>query len=98
MDNVVIMPESQIRQLFKEEIDSILKHRIPEIIRQANCKEFVTSAELEGLTGMSRRMQKYHRETGNLPYSQEGRKIFYRTTDVEKFMNDRRIEVREGVK
>ena len=95
MENVVILPESKVKELFKSELESVLQSRIPNIIRQANRKEFLTTSEVEELTGMSSRMQKYHRDEGNLPYHQEGRKIIYRTEDVERFWDDRRINEAE---
>lgn len=93
MDNVIILPESKFRQILNEELDTILESRIPEIIRRSNRKEYITTAEFKELTGCSHRMQQYYREEGIIPYSQEGRKIFYKTTDVEKFMKDRRVNV-----
>ena len=93
MENVAILPENKIRQIFAEELEAILTRRIPAIVRQANRKEFLTTAEVEELTGMSPRMQKYHRDAGNLPFSQEGRKIIYKTSDLERFIEERRIEV-----
>jgi len=94
MENVIILPENKVKELFKNELDSILKVRIPEIIRQANRKTYLTTSDLEELTGMTSATQKYHRDAGNLPYSQEGRRILYRTEDVEKFISDRRIEIK----
>ena len=93
MENVAILPENKIRQIFAEELEAILTRRIPAIVRQANRKEYLTTTEVEELTGMSARMQKYHRDAGNLPYSQEGRKIIYKTSDLERFIEERRIEV-----
>jgi len=89
MENVIILPESKVKELFKSELDSILQARIPQIIRQANRKEYLTTGEVEELSGMSSRMQKYHRDAGNLPYMQEGRKIIYRTVDFEEFWDKR---------
>jgi len=91
MENVVILPESKVKELFASELESILKSRIPQIIRQANRKEYLTTGEVEELTGISSRMQKYHRDEGNLPFSQEGRKIIYRTEDIEQFLDERRV-------
>ena len=94
MENVIILPENKVKELFKSELDSILKARIPEIIRQANRKTYLTTSDLEELTGMTSATQKYHRDAGNLPYSQEGRRILYRTKDVESFISERRIEIK----
>ncbi len=93
MENRVFIPtEQQFREIISETVDKILAKRIPFIIRQANAKPYLTTGDVQDLTGLSSRMQKYHRETGSLPFSQEGRKIIYRTEDVERFLDDRRIE------
>ena len=92
MENVIILPENKVKELFKSELDSILKARIPEIIRQANRKTYLTTADLEELTGMTSATQKYHRDAGNLSFSQEGRRILYKTEDVENFISERRVE------
>ena len=90
--NVIVLTESQIKAIITDILENVLEQRIPEIVRRANRKEILSTSDLKDLTGMSYRVQKYHRDTGNLSYSQDGRKIFYRTVDVEKFMAERRIE------
>jgi len=93
MNHEIFIPtKKEFEKILKDTVDALLENRIPEIIRRANRKEIMTTAELKELTGMSARVQKYHRDEGNLPYSQTGRKIFYKTTDVEKFMEERRID------
>ena len=96
MENVAILSEYQIREIIREEQEATLDRLIPKIIRRANRKEYMTTAELEELTGMSSPTQKYHRDAGNLPYSQEGRRILYRTEDIEKFISERRVDKTEN--
>lgn len=91
-NQVFIATKSEFQEIISETVDAILTRRIPQIIRQANRKEFMTTADLEELTGMTSATQKYHRDAGNLPYSQEGRRILYRTEDVETFISERRVE------
>lgn len=94
MENQVFIPtKEEFRKLLNETVDKVLARRIPQIMRQANRKEYLTTAELEELTGMTSRTQKYHRDAGNLSYSQEGRRILYKTEDVERFIDERRIDV-----
>ena len=88
---VVVLTEDQLTQLITDTVDQVLVKRIPEIMRRANRKEYLTTSELKELTGMSYRMQKYHRDERNISYSQDGRKVFYKTIDVEQFMEERKI-------
>jgi len=91
--NVFIPTESRFREIVREEQESILKRLIPSIVRRANCKKYLTTSDFEELTGMSSRMQAYHRNEGNLKFSQEGRKIIYNADDVDAFIEERRIEI-----
>ena len=93
MENQVFIPtKTEFERILAKTVDSILQARIPQIIRQANRKTYLTTSDLEELTGMTSATQKYHRDAGNLPYSQEGRRILYRTEDVESFISERRVE------
>lgn len=89
--NIFIPTEQKFREILTDTVDAILERRIPQIMRQANRKEFLTTKEFKELTGCSHRVQQYLRDEGKIPYSQEGRKIFYRTSDIEKFMQERRV-------
>lgn len=95
MNNEVFVPtEEKFREILSDEVESLLERRIPKIIRRANRKEYITTSEFKELTGCSHRVQQYLRDENKIAYSQEGRKIFYRTEDVEKFMDERRIKAR----
>lgn len=94
--DIFIPTKKEFQDIISETVDAILAQRIPEIIRRANRKEYITTAEFKDLTGCSHRVQQYLRDENKIAFSQEGRKIFYKTTDVEQFMDDRRIESREG--
>lgn len=77
--------------MIREEIEAILQKAIPPIMRKSNRKEYITTAEFKELTGCSHRLQKYYRDEGKITFSQEGRKIFYKMDDVERFMAERRV-------
>jgi len=94
--DIFIPTQEKFEEILDRKLNAILKERIPEIIRRANRKEYITTNEFKDLTGCSHRIQQYMRDENKIPFSQEGRKIFYKTTDVEKFMDDRRIEATEG--
>lgn len=96
MNTQIFIPtEDKFREILNETVDRLLARRIPEIIRKANRKEYITTAEFKELTGCSHRVQQYLRDENKIPYSQEGRKIFYKTEDVESFMAERRVKAGE---
>lgn len=92
--HIFIPTREEFEEILSKTVDRILARRIPQIMRQANRKRYLTTSDVEELTGMSSRMQKYHRDEGNLAFSQEGRKIIYRTEDLEKFLEERRVEIK----
>lgn len=92
MEQTVFIPtREEFEKILEDKVDEILTKRIPQIIRQANRKEWLTTGEFKELFGVSFRLQKYYRDELGLPYSQEGKKIYFKTTDVEQFMEDRKV-------
>ncbi|MEQ9308108.1 MAG: helix-turn-helix domain-containing protein [Balneolaceae bacterium] len=96
-NHIIIATSENFREILSVTVEEILARRIPQIMRQANRKEYLTTSELEELTGMTSRTQKYHRDAGNLEFSQEGRRILYKTDDIEAFILDRRVTRKVGV-
>ena len=74
--NIVVLTEIQLKQIIKDTVDELFAQRIPEIMRRANRKEYLTSSEFKELTGCSYGMQAYFRQERKIPFSQHGRKIF----------------------
>lgn len=97
MENALYVASRQeFQEIIVESVDELLLRRIPEIIRQANSKEYLTSKELKDLTGFSYRTQKYHRDKGNLTFINEGRRFLYPVNEIERFMRERMIEAKKG--
>lgn len=91
-DSIIVVTKAEFREFVEETVGALLERRIPKIIRRANRKEYLTTAEFKELCGISYRKQHYLRQEKKISFSQEGRSILYRTEDVEKFMEERRIE------
>ena len=66
---------------------------LPEVFRQMQ-KPIYTNDEATKLLGVSKRHLQYLRDTEQLSYVQNGRKIYYRAEDLEQFFNSNKIEVR----
>lgn len=52
-----------------------------------NTEKWLNNAEVCGLLQISLRTLQSYRDTGTLPYSQIGRKCYYKTSDVEQLLN-----------
>ncbi|MBD3615850.1 MAG: helix-turn-helix domain-containing protein [Gracilimonas sp.] len=92
MNDLVVTPlgelEDRIRQIVREEFRS----EAPAIVKQANRKDYLTTAEFKELTGMCYRTQKYHRDAENIEYVQDGRRILYPIKAVDQFLEERRVK------
>ena len=67
---------------------------LPAVVRRASLPPYLSKAELSELTGWSERKVDYLRERGRLPYVKVGRSIRFRTNDVERFLDEARVEAR----
>jgi excisionase family DNA binding protein len=65
---------------------------LPEAIRKATRKQWLTTDEVMEMLQCSRRHVQYLRDSGQLPYSQNGRTIRYHIEDVESYLNDGKVE------
>lgn len=59
-----------------------------------NTEKWMNNAEVCGLLQISLRTLQSYRDTGVLPYSQIGRKCYYKTSDVEVLLNQSKNESR----
>lgn len=91
--SVFIPTRNEYEQILKDTVDSILTRRIPEILRRADRKPYLTTKDLKDLYGISYRMQKYYRDECNLPFVQEGKKIIYDTVEFEHFLDGRKTKI-----
>lgn len=79
-----------------------LKQRFDDFTRQVetlcgngrNTEKWMNNAEVCGLLQISQRTLQSYRDDGTLPYSQIGRKCYYKTSDVEALLNQAKNESR----
>ena len=88
---VVTSPE-KIQAFIREAIIEVLERRLPQLVKKATQKEWLTREEVKDLTGWSDRTLQHLRDSGQIEYSQHGRKILYPTEEFMEFLDDHRIE------
>ena len=84
----------------KEELETIVSQTVsetvvsllPEVIRKATRKKWLTTDEVMEILQVSRRQVQYLRDHNLLPYSQNGRTIRYDIEDVEAYLSDHKVE------
>ncbi|MEX2411799.1 MAG: helix-turn-helix domain-containing protein [Candidatus Paceibacterota bacterium] len=81
-----------VRQAVKEEIQNSL----PEAIRKATRKKWITTDEVMDILQCSRRHVQHLRDSGRLPYRQNGRTIRYDIDEVENYLNRGKVNSNGG--
>ena len=94
--NAYISSKDELTTIVNEAVRELLEQALPTLIRKAKRKEWLTTEELMELTGWSRRTLQYLRDKRRIPFSQEGRRILYKTEDVEAYLQSNKIDARGG--
>ena len=79
--------ESTIERSFQK----LLEDRLPILIQKATQKDTYTIKEVCELLDVSRRHLQYLRDSGQIGYVKNGRKVYFRATDLEDFFDQNYI-------
>lgn len=93
MRTVVISPE-ELTELIQNAVERSVEKHVPGVLREATKKQFLTVEELSALTGWSRRTIQYLRDSRQIPFYQDGRRILFKTDEVEKYLESKKIKAR----
>jgi len=88
---VIISNPEDLQRLIQTAVKTAVKEQIPDLIREATAKEWLTKKDLQDLTGWSNRTIQYMRDTEQIPYSQHGYKILYPRKGIIKFLEEHHI-------
>jgi hypothetical protein len=91
---IVVSEPSVIATAIKAEIRDAIREILPDLVRTATRKPWLTPAEAEELTGIKPRALAHLRATRQVVFSQRGRKILYATDSLERLIAAGRIEMR----
>ncbi len=95
---LIVSEYEQLRKIIKEEVGLAFKNQVPDMIKKANEKDFLTCAELQELLGRSSRNLQHLRDTRQIAFVKHGRKIVYPRAGIEKFIQDHHVLPRENKK
>lgn len=97
MDLLISNPK-EIEQLVNNAVYHAVSKVLPEVFRKMHKKPIYSNDEVCELLKVSKRHLQYLRDTGQINFVQNGRKIYYRAEDLENFFNMNRIasEVKNG--
>ena len=96
MDTIIVSNKSQLKELIAEVFQAEVKTTLPELVKEATAKPWLTKEELMDLTGWSSRTIQHMRDSNQIPYSKHGRKILYPRKGILEFLEDHHIKPSEN--
>ena len=95
MSSVIVTERSQLKELIETVVREVSKETVPEIVKKATEKPYMTKEEVLDMTGWSSRTMQNLRDTNQIPYSKHGRKILYPRQGFMAFLEDHEISARD---
>lgn len=72
-----IPTRNELDSAISEAVERTVRNLMPELIRKATSKEYLTKEEIKELTGWSDRTLQNLRDRRQIPYTRHGKKILY---------------------
>ena len=94
-DSVIVTTETQLEKIFSKLFEKKINETLPELVKEATAKPWLTKEELMDLTGWSSRTIQHLRDSNQIPYSQHGRKILYPRKGILEFLEAHHIQPHE---
>lgn len=95
MEPLLIATNDQLNKAIQLAVETAVVNLVPELIRRVSQKEYMSISETCDLLSCTRRHLQHLRNTGRINYIKRGKKIYFRKTDVDKYLNSHLIEFEE---
>ena len=87
-----IPTQEELKKIVSEAVEHAVSKKLPEIIKRSTAKDYYTISEVCDLLNVSRRHLQYLRDSGQIGFVKNGRKIYFRAEDLENFFDENYIE------
>ena len=87
-----IPTREELQESVRAAVQEAVRSNLPEIIRRATAKEYLTIAETCEALDCTRRHLQYLRDSGQIGYVKSGKKVYFKADDLEAFFNRNYIE------
>jgi excisionase family DNA binding protein len=87
MPNAYFPTKEDFEDTIKSSFEELIQDRLPEIIRKATQKQHYSIDETCKLLDVSRRHLQYLRDSGQIGFVKNGRKVYFRAEDLERFFD-----------
>lgn len=91
-ETVIVASTTQLEKIFSKLFEKEIKETLPELIKEATAKPWLTKDELMELTGWSSRTIQHMRDSNQISYSKHGRKILYSRKKILGFLEAHHIK------
>jgi len=91
-ESVIVTTETQLEKIFSKLFDKKVNETLPELVKEATKKPYLTKEEVMELTGWSSRTIQHLRDSNQIPYVKHGRKIIYPTDPLYEFLEAHHIK------
>jgi excisionase family DNA binding protein len=88
---MILINEKPLKALISQAVDEAIKPHIERLAATPNMKPVYTIDEVTEMFGVSKRHLQYLRDSGQIGYIQNGRKILFRAEDLNKFFENHYI-------
>ena len=88
METIIVTSKKDLNATIQDALDTALKERLPDVIRRATTKEYLTKAELMELTGWSSRQVEYKKSKREIPFVRRGRLVLFPTEEVYAYLDE----------
>lgn len=96
MNTTAFIPTKEdLQEIIGRAVSEAVREQVPQIVREATAKEWLTKEEVKELTGWSSRTLQNMRDTKQIPFSQHGHKILYPRKGIIEFLEDHHITPRQ---
>ena len=92
MPKIYFPSKDEFEDTIERKFEKILSDKLPALIRKATQKQYFTISDACELLSCSRRHLLYLRQSGQINFVKNGKKIFFKREDLEAFFDDNYIE------
>jgi hypothetical protein len=93
MIQAYISSREELQKFIQEAVENTVTNSLPEVIRRATRKKWITTNEVMEILQCTRRHIQYLRDSEQLPFIQNGRTIRYDVDEIERFLNNHKVQV-----
>lgn len=88
-----IPTKNELENVIQEAVEKIVLDKLPQIVKESTRKDYYTIDETCKILDVSRRHLQYLRDTEQISYVKNGRKIYFKAEDIDAFFSDNYINM-----